>query len=188
MQALSPVRLEQPYSSHLTIQNLESQKLHETQKSCSGVKDQQPVFTELWPASSDCESSPTSSKASHNMESVAHKVKSGKNTFFTERGNCQGSDLTKCVLMYNISKVIPRMFLHMLRIIIYLLCRHTGHFRDSPPQGQEEQRDYSIDEQQLSFWPSSPSPVPPSSTPTKTSDMGTFFSSCMFCKYRRYHQ
>lgn len=181
MQALSPVRLEQPPSSHLTTQNLESQKLHETQKSCSGVTDEQPVFTELWPASSDCESSPTSSTASHNMESMAHEVKSGKTTLFRERGNWRESDLTKCVLMYNISKVIPRAFFHMLRSIIYLFCRHTEHFRDSSPQRQEEQRDYSIDEQQLSFWPSSPSSVPPSSTPTKTSDMGTFFSCCMFC-------
>eukprot|EP00066_Takifugu_rubripes_P014627 XP_011603893.1 PREDICTED: proline and serine-rich protein 3 isoform X1 [Takifugu rubripes] len=122
-----------------------------------GVTDEQPVFTELWPASTDCESSPTSCTALDNMDSMAHKVKSGKTGIFSEQGNWRESYLTK----------------------------HTEHFCDSPPQRREEQTDYSMDEQQLSFWQTSPSSVPPSSTPTKTADtddyQSPFFSPAEGC-------
>ncbi|TWW79378.1 hypothetical protein D4764_10G0004080 [Takifugu flavidus] len=74
--ALSPVRLEQAPRSPLSTRHQESQKLHESQKSCSGVTDEQPVFTESWPASTDCESSPTSCTALDNMDSMAHKIPS----------------------------------------------------------------------------------------------------------------
>uniref|UniRef100_H3C1U3 Uncharacterized protein n=1 Tax=Tetraodon nigroviridis TaxID=99883 RepID=H3C1U3_TETNG len=86
------------------------------------------------------------------MEGIAHKVRPGKTTSSSERTNWQ--DLTKS----------------------------TEYFPDSPPQRQEEDAEYSVDEQRLSFWKTSPSSVPPSSTPTKTADMdedqsSTFSSS-----------
>lgn len=91
VQALSPVRFDQAPSSPLSTRHQESQK------SCSRVTDEQPVFTELWPSSTDCESSPTSCTALDNVESMAHKVTSGKTGIFSERGNWRESDLTKCV-------------------------------------------------------------------------------------------
>lgn len=97
VQALSPVRFDQAPSSPLSTRHQESQKLHESQKSCSGVTDEQPVFTESWPASTDCESSPTSCTSLDNVESMAHKVTSGKTGIFSERGTWRESDLTKCV-------------------------------------------------------------------------------------------
>lgn len=97
VQVLSPVRFDRARSSPLSTRHQESQKLHESQKSCSGVTDEQPVFAESWPASTDCESSPTSWTALDNTESVAHNVKSGKTGIFSERGNWRESDLTKCV-------------------------------------------------------------------------------------------
>lgn len=97
VQVLSPVRFEQAPGSPLSTRHQASQKLHESQKSCSGVTDEQPVFTESWPASTDCESPPTSCTAFDNMESMAHKVKSGKTGIFSERGNWRESALTKCV-------------------------------------------------------------------------------------------
>lgn len=103
VQALSPVRFDQPPNSRSTTLNQENQKLLGNQKSCSGVTDEKPAFTESWPASTDCESSSSSSTASYNMESIARKVKSGKTTISSERRNWHElSDLTKYVLFYNI--------------------------------------------------------------------------------------
>lgn len=91
VQALSPVRFDQPPSPRLTTVNQDSQKLLGTQKSCSGVTDEQPVFPESWPASTSCESSSSRSTASHDMESSAHKAKSGSTgtTISSERRNWQ---------------------------------------------------------------------------------------------------
>lgn len=89
VQALSPVRFDQPPSSRLTTVNQDSQKLLGTQKSCSGVTDEQPLFPESWPTSTACESSSSRSTASHDMESIAHKAKSGSTTISSERRNWQ---------------------------------------------------------------------------------------------------
>lgn len=100
LQALSPVRFDQPTSSCLTTLNQKSQKMLGTQKSRSGVTNEQPAFTESWPAPTDFESSSSSSStASHDMESIAYKVKPGKITISSEKRNWQElSDLSKCVL------------------------------------------------------------------------------------------
>lgn len=113
VQALSPVRFDQSPSSRLTTLNQESQKLLGTQKSCTGVTDEQPAFTESWPASTDCESVSSSSTGIHDMESIAHKIESRKTTISSERRNWQElPDLTKCVLFYNIQTRTPNVLKH----------------------------------------------------------------------------
>lgn len=88
-QALSPVRFDQPPGSRLTAVNQDSQKLLGTQKSCSGVTDEQPVFPESWPASTAGESSSSRSTASHAVETIAQKAKSGSTAISSERRNWQ---------------------------------------------------------------------------------------------------
>lgn len=171
VQVLSPVCFDQPPSS-----NLPNQKLVETNKCCSRVTAEQPVFTESWPASSDCDSSPTSSIACHDMENIAEKVTSGKITISSKWVNWQVSDLTKCVLSYNIQTkpIIVGECKVPSQPQMSLLCRSREHFCDSPLLRRKEQMDYGITEQQLSFWQTTSSSVPPSSTPTKATDMRMF--------------
>lgn len=58
------------------------------------------------------------------------------------------------------------------------LCspRYIERFRHGPPQsrGERQQIDSAVREKQLPFWWMSPSSLPPSSTPTKATDKGTF--------------
>lgn len=58
------------------------------------------------------------------------------------------------------------------------LCspRYIDRFRHGLPQSREERRQKAsaVGENQLPFWWMSPSSVPPSSTPTKTTDKGIF--------------
>lgn len=54
--------------------------------------------------------------------------------------------------------------------------RYIERFRHGPPQSREERQqiDSRIGEEQLPFWWTSPSSLPPSSTPTKATDKGRF--------------
>lgn len=170
VQVLSPVRFDQPPSS-----NLYNQKLVETNKCCSRVTAEQPVFTESWPGSSDCDSSPTSSIACHDMESIVEKVTSQKTTISSKWVNWQESDLTKCILSIQTKPVNVGECKVPFQPQMSLLCRPREHFCDSPLLRHKEQMDYTITEQQLPFWQTTSSSVPPSSTPTKATDMRTFF-------------
>lgn len=67
------------------------------------------------------------------------------------------------------------------------LCssRYIERFRHGRPQSREERQlmASAIGEEQLPFWWMSPSSLPPSSTPTKTTDKGIFSLAAVFyCK------
>lgn len=97
VQALSPVRFNQQSTPHLTTGDREIHRLLEN--SPSGVTYEQPSFAESWP-STDCESSPTTSTPSYEMDTSTHTVKAGKSTFSSELGNHQEPSLAKYALFY----------------------------------------------------------------------------------------
>lgn len=97
VQALSPVRFNQQSTPHLTTGDREIHRLLEN--SPSGVTYEQPIFAESWP-STDCESSPTTSTPSYEMDTSTHTLKAGKSTFSSELGNRQEPSLAKYALFY----------------------------------------------------------------------------------------
>ncbi|XP_051261526.1 proline and serine-rich protein 3 isoform X2 [Dicentrarchus labrax] len=105
--------------------------------------DGQLVFEESWP-STDCESSSASTTTSSYMEMPKQSERTGNSTVSSELGVQQDS----------------------------VLAKYIDRFRHGQPQSREErqQTDSAVGEKQLPFWWLSTSSLPPSSTPTKTTD------------------
>ncbi|XP_044063603.1 proline and serine-rich protein 3 isoform X2 [Siniperca chuatsi] len=119
------------------------QQLLEKRNHRFAATDGQPVFAESWP-STDCGSSPASTTISSDMETAKESVRAGKSTVSSELGVQQDSVLAKFI----------------------------DRFRHGRPQSREERQQMAsaIGENQQPFWWLSPSSLPPSSTPTKTTD------------------
>ncbi|XP_044214986.1 proline and serine-rich protein 3 [Thunnus albacares] len=105
--------------------------------------DGQPTFAESWP-STDSRSSPTSTTvASSGIETAKQSTRAGKSTVSSELGVQQDS----------------------------VLAKYMERFRHGQPQSREERQQMSSAVgEELPFWWMSPSSLPPSSTPTKTTD------------------
>ncbi|XP_041797871.1 proline and serine-rich protein 3 isoform X2 [Chelmon rostratus] len=140
---LSPVRSHQWSSPQLHTLSPESHRLFEKSDCRFAATDVQPVFAESWP-SSDCGSSPASTTTSSDTEAPKESVRTGKSAVSSELEVQQDS----------------------------VLAKYIERFRHGRPQSREERQkvDSAVGEKHLPFWWMSPSSLPPSSTPTKTTD------------------
>ncbi|XP_045900139.1 proline and serine-rich protein 3 isoform X1 [Micropterus dolomieu] len=142
--ALSPVHSNQRPSPQLhTPVSPESQQLFEKSDHRLVATDGQPVFAESWP-STDCGSSPASPTSSSGLETPKDSARARQSTVSSELEAEQDS----------------------------VLAKYIDRFRHGLPQSREERRQKAsaVGENQLPFWWMSPSSIPPSSTPTKTTD------------------
>nr|XP_046255329.1 proline and serine-rich protein 3 isoform X2 [Scatophagus argus] len=139
---LSPACSKERSSPQLHTLSPESHRPFEKHDHCFAVSNEQPVFEESWP-STDSGSS-ASITTSSDMETPKTYARTGKSTVSSELGVQQDS----------------------------VLAKYIERFRHGPPQSREERQqiDSDIGEKQLPFWWLSPSSLPPSSTPTKTTD------------------
>ncbi|KAG8010159.1 Proline and serine-rich protein 3, partial [Nibea albiflora] len=139
--ALSPVRSNQRSSPQLRSVNPESRR--EKCEHRFADTDGQPVFAESWP-STENGSSPASTSSTSDMDTPKPSGRAGKSTAFSEPGDEQDS----------------------------VLAKYIDRFRHGQPQSRAERRqtDSAIGENQVPFWWMSPSSLPPSSTPSKTTD------------------
>ncbi|XP_054478257.1 proline and serine-rich protein 3 isoform X2 [Anoplopoma fimbria] len=141
---LSPVRSNPRSSSQLQTLCPVTQRLFEQRGPCITATDGQPVFAESWP-STECGSSPSSTTTSSDMETLKpQSARPGKSTDSSELGVHQDS----------------------------VLAKYIDRFRHGRPQSREERQQSppAKGENQLPFWWMSPSSLPCSSTPTKTTD------------------
>ncbi|XP_031708420.1 proline and serine-rich protein 3 isoform X3 [Anarrhichthys ocellatus] len=141
---LSPVRSNPRSSSRLQTLCPETQQLFEQRQQRFAATDGQPVFAESWP-STECGLSPSSATTSSDMETPKpQSARAGKPADSSEPGVQQDS----------------------------VLAKYIDRFRHGQPQSrQERQQSPSADgEKQQPFWWISPSSLPCSSTPTKTTD------------------
>ncbi|XP_076593859.1 proline and serine-rich protein 3 isoform X2 [Chaetodon auriga] len=140
---LSPVRAKQRSSPQLHTQSPESRRLFDKRESCFAAADAQSVFIESWP-SSDTGSSPASTSTSSDTEMPKESVRAGKSAVSAQLEVEQDS----------------------------VLAKYVERFRHGRPQSREERQkaDFGIGDKRLPFWWMSPSSLPPSSTPTKTTD------------------
>ncbi|XP_070822719.1 proline and serine-rich protein 3 isoform X2 [Chaetodon trifascialis] len=138
---LSPVRAKQRSNPQLRTLSPESRRPFEKRESCFAATDA--LFVESWP-SSDSGSSPASNSASSDTEMPKESVRAGKSAVSSEL------------------EVEPDS----------VLAKYVERFRHGRPQSREERQkaDSAIGEKRLPFWWMSPSSLPPSSTPTKTTD------------------
>ncbi|XP_059194507.1 proline and serine-rich protein 3 [Centropristis striata] len=141
--SLSPVRSNQRSSLQSHTQSPERQKLFRQSGQHFSASDGQPVFTESWP-STECGSSPPSSTSLSDMETPKQCVKAGRSTVSSELSAQQDS----------------------------VMAKYIDRFRHGRPQSREERQQFpsSAGETQLPFWWMSSSPLPHSSTPSKTTD------------------
>ncbi|XP_068425218.1 proline and serine-rich protein 3 isoform X2 [Clinocottus analis] len=137
----SPVRPNRRTSSQLHTLCPETQQLSEQ---CFAATDGQPVFAESWPSTEwgSCLSSTTTSSDTETPK--PQSARAGQSTYSSELGVRQDS----------------------------VLAKYIDRFRNGRPQSREErQQSPSADgEQEQPFWWLSPSSLPCSSTPTKTTD------------------
>ncbi|XP_073342318.1 proline and serine-rich protein 3 isoform X2 [Pagrus major] len=140
---LSPVRSKQRSSPQLHTLSPESKQPSEKSHRHLTATDEEPVFVESWP-STECGSSPASTSTSSDMEVPKPSARVGKSTVSSEPGVQQDS----------------------------VLAKYIERFRHGRPQSREErlQFDSASGEKELPFWWTSPSSLPPTSTPTKTTD------------------
>ncbi|XP_071326777.1 proline and serine-rich protein 3 isoform X2 [Trachinotus anak] len=140
---LSPVRSNQQSRAQIHSQSQESRQPSVRREHCFATRDGQPDFSESWPTT-DCGSSPDSAATSSDMEIPKQSERAGKSTVSSELGVQQDS----------------------------VLAKYIERFRHGRPQSREarQQMASAIGEEQLPFWWMSPSSLPPSSTPTKTTD------------------
>ncbi|XP_014011907.1 proline and serine-rich protein 3 isoform X4 [Salmo salar] len=105
----------------------------------------QPSFLESWP-STDLGSSPANTAASPNRDTLTRDPTSGKSLVSTGGGEQEDS----------------------------VLAKYIERFRHGRPQSREERQQMSamVGEGQQPFWWLSSSPLPSSSTPTQTTDIG----------------
>ncbi|XP_030249195.1 proline and serine-rich protein 3 isoform X2 [Sparus aurata] len=138
---LSPERSKQRSSRQLHTPG--SKQLSEKSHRPSTATDEEPVFAESWP-STECASSPASTSTSSDMEVPKPSARVGKSPVSTEQGVQQDS----------------------------VLAKYIERFRNGRPQSREErlQFDSAAGEKQPPFWWMSPLSLPPTSTPTKTTD------------------
>ncbi|XP_010787972.1 proline and serine-rich protein 3 isoform X1 [Notothenia coriiceps] len=139
---LSPERLNQRSSAQLHSLSPENQRPYDKRDLHFVSTDRQPVFEESWP-STDCGSSLASSTSS-DMETSKQSARAGKSTFSSDFEVQQSS----------------------------VMAKYIDRFRNGQPQSREERQQMpsAIEEKQLPFWWMSPSSLPCSSTPTKTTD------------------
>ncbi|KAM8734662.1 proline and serine-rich protein 3 isoform 2-T3 [Acanthopagrus schlegelii] len=140
---LSPERSKQRSSPQLHTLSLGSKRLSEKSHRRLTATDEESVFAESWP-STECGSSPASTSTSSDMEVPKPSATVGKSTVSTEQGVQQDS----------------------------VLAQYIERFRSGRPQSREErlQLGSAAGEKQPPFWWMSPSSLPPTSTPTKTTD------------------
>ncbi|XP_026227495.1 proline and serine-rich protein 3 [Anabas testudineus] len=141
--ALSPERLNQRSTPQTHTLSSESQLPLERRDNRCATKDGQPVYAESWP-STDCGSSPASSVTSSDTETPKQSTRAGKSKVSFDMEDQEDS----------------------------VLAKYIERFRHGRPQSREERQlmTSAIGEEELPFWWMSPSSLPSSSTPTKTTD------------------
>ncbi|XP_019948272.2 proline and serine-rich protein 3 isoform X1 [Paralichthys olivaceus] len=93
---LSPVRLTRLSSLQIHAPSQVNQKTSDKYNHRLGGEDRQPVFSESWP-STDCGSSPASTAAPSDMETLKHTARAGTSKVSSELGVQQESVLAKYV-------------------------------------------------------------------------------------------
>ncbi|XP_040899751.1 proline and serine-rich protein 3 isoform X2 [Toxotes jaculatrix] len=121
----------------------ERQQLSDKRDHHFAAANVQPDFSESWP-STDCGSPPASTATSSDMETPKQSSRAGKASVSFELGVQQDS----------------------------VMAKYIERFRHGRPQSREERQQMASasGEEQFPFWWTSPSSLPPSSTPNKTAD------------------